>query len=129
MSTPSSGNEKPSWFDRRATSISTNVVAKAWFFVFCVTTIVVWLPSYFLIGTLDTWQLIINTFTTCVTYLLVALLQNTQSRDSRAMHKKLNAIAEGLADVMEALSEMDNTMEADVRELREAVGLEDREGS
>ncbi len=128
MSTPNNSDEL-SWFDRLASAISQRVVAKAWFFAFCVSTIVVWLPSYFLIGTVDTWQLIINTCTTCVTYLLVALLQNTQSRDSRAQHKKLNAIAEGLADVMEALSEMDNTMDADVRELRAAVGLEEREGS
>lgn len=117
------------WFDRLATAISSRVVAKAWFFAFCVVSIVVWLPSYFVIGSVDTWQLIINTFTTCVTYLLVALVQNTQARADRAVQQKLNAIADGLADVMEALSEMDNTMEADVRDLRAAVGLEQREGS
>ena len=65
----------------------------------------------------------------CITFLLVALLQNTQARDTRAIHRKLNAIADGLADLMEAHQDYDDTLRADIAELREAVGIEHREGT
>lgn len=117
------------WFDRLATWVSTMVVAKAWFFAGCVLMVLIWAPSYFVFGNVDTWQLVINTATTIITFLLVALLQNTQSRADKALQQKLNAIADGLADLMESHMDSDPTMEMDVRELREAVGLEQREGS
>lgn len=63
------------------------------------------LASFLLIKSLDTWQLIINTITSIVTFWLVALLQNSQRRSERALHVKLNAIADGLADLMEHLAE------------------------
>lgn len=118
-----------SWFDRTATWVSTMVVAKAWFFALCVLMVLLWAPSIVLIGNIDTWQLIINTATTIVTFLLVALLQNTQSRADKALQQKLNAIAEGLADLMESHQASDPSMGMDVRDLRRAVGLEEREGS
>lgn len=115
-------------FDRFATVVA-GFVARAWFFTLCAGVVVVWAPSYLLIKNLDTYQLIINTFTTIVTFLLVALLQNTQSRDSKAIHRKLNAIADGLADLMESHSGDDGTLDRDIHELKQAVGLEHREGS
>lgn len=127
MTTPN--GKSLSWFDRFATWVSVNVVAKAWFFTLCVLMVLLWAPSYFLFGNVDTWQLLINTATTIITFLLVALLQNTQSRADKALQQKLNAIADGLADLMESHQASDPTMEMDVRELREAVGLEQREGS
>jgi hypothetical protein len=72
---------------------------------------------------LNTWQLIINTATTIVTFLLVALLQNSQRRSERAVHAKLDALADGLADLMEHLSDA-GELDRDMRELRAAVGLE-----
>jgi low affinity Fe/Cu permease len=59
----------------------------------------------------------------------VALLQNTESRDMAALHRKLNAVADGLADLMESQQDIDPTLVKDIQELREAVGLEHREGS
>lgn len=115
-------------FDRIATAVA-DQVSRAWFFVLCVLLVVIWAPSYFVISDVDTWQLIINTMTTIVTFLLVALLQNTQKRADQALQKKLNAIVEALADVMEALAAQDSTMPCDVEELRRASGLEQREGT
>ncbi len=87
-------------------------------------------PSFFLLGTIDTWQLIINTVTTIVTFLLVALLQNTQKRSDDAVQHKLNAIADGLADLMKQLSkEHPPELDKDLKELRLAVGLEDHESA
>lgn len=67
------------WFDRFAEGAARQV-AKAWFFAGCVMSIVVWAPMIAIIRTVDTYQLIVNTYTTIVTFLLVALLQNTQQR-------------------------------------------------
>ena len=96
------------------------------FFVACVLLVVLWAPSYFLLKNLNTWQLIINTITTIITFLLVALLQNTQRRGERAVHAKLDALADGLADLMNHIAEDDADLENDIRDLREAVGLEER---
>lgn len=127
MSTPSD-NTGLSRFDRLANAVS-DITARAWFFSLCVMLVLLWAPSYFLFGTIDTWQLVINTMTTIVTFLLVALLQNTQRRSDRALQQKLDAIAEGLADLMESGREEDPSLVGDVEELRHAVGIEHREGT
>jgi len=115
-------------FDRFASSAAT-FVSRAWFFSLCALLIVIWAPSYFLFGDVDTWQLVINTATTIVTFLLVALLQNTQSRSNDAIQHKLNAIADGLADLMArtADDDPDHPLHKDMLELRAAVGLEAKE--
>ncbi|MCP3805326.1 low affinity iron permease family protein [Allokutzneria sp. A3M-2-11 16] len=95
----------------------------------CVLLVVIWAPSYFLLDSADTWQLIINTMTTIVTFLLVALLQNTQKRADDAVQHKLNALADGLSDIMGHLSKDNPDLRHDREELREAVGLEDREST
>lgn len=120
--------DHPSRFDRLSTAVA-NTVARATFFAACVLMVVLWLPSYFFFASVDTWQLIINTLTTIVTFLLVALLQNTQHRADKATQRKLNALAEGLGDLMEAVERDDGALRQNLAELREAVGLEQREGS
>ena len=77
----------------------------------------------------DTWQLIINTATTIITFLMVALLQNSQTRNDLATQHKLNAIADGLADLMEYTAKREDAADLrdDVSELKLAVGLEERE--
>jgi low affinity Fe/Cu permease len=123
MTMPSEAAGRPSTFDRFADAVN-RFVSKAWFFALCVLLVLVWAPSYFVIKDMDTWQLIINTATTIVTFLLVALLQNTAKRGDDATQQKLNAIACALAVVLE---DQDSGAEAD--ELREAVGLEEKESS
>ncbi len=125
MNTPTAGLSR---FDRLASAVS-RVVAKAWFFCACALIVCIWAPSIFFIGNVDTWQLIINTLTTIITFLLVALLQNTQYRSDQAVQKKLNALVEAMADLMEALAEQGPTLPGDVEELRRASGLEEREGT
>lgn len=115
---PSENRERPGVFDRFADAVA-GFTSRAWFFALCVLLVLVWAPSYFLFGSVDTWQLIINTATTIVTFLLVALLQNTQKRSDDAMHQKLNAVARFLAE----------GAHADAGELRAAVGLEHAERS
>ncbi|MBP2471619.1 low affinity Fe/Cu permease [Crossiella equi] len=125
---PSQANRHPSIFDRFADRANT-FVSRAWFFALCVLMVLLWLPTYFLVDTIDTWQLIINTLTTIVTFLLVALLQNTQTRSDEATQQKLNAIADALSDLMSRPSHERERLAGDARELRLAVGLEKEEGS
>jgi low affinity Fe/Cu permease len=115
-------------FDRFATAAA-QYVSRAGFFMLCVILVLVWAPSYFLLANIDTWQLIINTATTIITFLLVALLQNTQRRADTAVQHKLNAIADALADLMEGLTREYPGLEGDCSELRAAVGLENRQGT
>jgi low affinity Fe/Cu permease len=126
---PSGVSADLSVFDRFAGHAS-RFASRAPFFAFCVILVVVWAPSYFLLRDVDTWQLIINTLTTIVTFLLVALLQNSQYRTDEATQQKLNALAEGLACLMEhSATDEDDEIRRDVSELKAAVGLEERESS
>jgi low affinity Fe/Cu permease len=111
-------------FDRFADRAS-RLVSRAPFFAGCVLLVGIWAPSYFVFHDVDTWQLIINTATTIVTFLLVALLQNSSFRADLATQHKLNAIADALGDLMDRRE----GMAEDVAELRAAVGLEERESS
>ena len=117
-------------FERFATA-SARFASRPWFFAMCLLLVVVWVPSYFVVGSLDTWQLIINTLTTIVTFLLVALLQNTQTRADEATQDKLNALAHGLAELMAHLADIHDrgSLREEVAELRAAVGLEDIESA
>lgn len=58
--------------------------SKAWVFAACVAIVVIWAPTFLFVN-FDTWQLIINTLTTIVTWLLVALLRNTETRSTDAL--------------------------------------------
>ena len=67
-------------------------VGSRWAFVAAVLLIVVWGCTGPLFGYSDAWQLVINTGTTIITFLMVFLIQNTQNRDARAIHLKLDEI-------------------------------------
>src|SRR4029077_12454957 len=110
---------------------SSRIASRAFFFTFCVLLVVIWAPTFFLLRDVDTWQLIINTVTTIITFLMVALLQNSQTRSDQAVQHKLNAIADGLADLMAHIHTdgRGRDLHRDLVELRAAVGLETRESS
>jgi low affinity Fe/Cu permease len=125
---PSDVTADVSLFDRFAKGAS-RFISRPWFFALCLLLVLIWAPSFFVIRDVNTWQLIINTATTIVTFLMVALLQNTQTRADAATQDKLNAIADGLADLMRSVGRDDPELRNDLVELRAAVGLEDRESS
>src|SRR5882762_5821157 len=115
---PSEVSSRIGFFDRFAGAASM-IASRAVFFAFCVLLIVVWAPSILILKKIDTWQLIINTATTIITFLMVALLQNSQTRSDQAIQHKLNAIADGLADLMAHLDagQDDSHLEADILDL------------
>ncbi|MFL6089142.1 MAG: low affinity iron permease family protein [Aeromicrobium sp.] len=130
---PSSVSKDLDLFDRFATKIG-HLVSRAPFFAAAVLIVAAWLveggvrmavagPHAFLS---QSYQLQINTVTTVVTFLLVALLQNTQARDNEALQEKLNAIADGLSHLMDSaeIDDPDGKLRDATTELRDAVGLE-----
>lgn len=114
-------------FDRFA-GVSSRIAARAAFFTFCVLLVILWAPTIFFLKSVDTWQLIINTVTTIVTFLMVALLQNSSTRSDQAVQHKLNAIADALADLM-SRTDGGSGLANDVADLRAAVGLEELEST
>jgi low affinity Fe/Cu permease len=89
--------------------------------------VVLWFPTILLIASVDTWQLILNTAVSVLAFLLVALLQNSERRSDLAAHRKLDAIAAGLADLMQhGVDPAGSDLQARVRDLRRSVGLEER---
>src|SRR5262249_2773732 len=66
----------------------------------------------------DTWQLVINTGTTIVTFLVVFLIQNTQNRDSEAMHLKLDELIRANRDAHNALLDLEELTEQDLDRIR-----------
>jgi len=127
---PTEVSTRVGFFDRFA-GMASLIAGRAAFFAFCVLLIVVWAPSILLLRDIDTWQLIINTATTIITFLMVALLQNSQTRNDQAVHHKLNAIADALSDLMVQLERglPDRDLSQDVKELRAAIGLEEHEST
>jgi low affinity Fe/Cu permease len=99
-------------------------------FVLAAFTIGVWLITGPLFGFSDTWQLVINTGTTIVTFLMVFLIQNTQNRDSAAVHLKLDELIRTVNGAHNALLDLEELTEADLERLRsryEALGRSARE--
>lgn len=76
-------------------------------FVLAFATIVIWALLGPTFGYSDTWQLVINTSTTIVTFLMVFLIQNTQNRDARAIHLKLDELIRANIDADNALIDLE----------------------
>jgi len=79
------------WFSRFA-SKTAQIVGQPYMFLFAVVVLILWAASGPLFHFSDTWQLIINTGTTIITFLVVFLIQNTQNRDAKALHLKLDEL-------------------------------------
>ena len=73
----------------------------SWAFCLAALVIIVWALTGPVFHFSDTWQLVINTGTTIVTFLMVFLIQNTQNRDTRALHLKLDELLRALPDARE----------------------------
>ena len=111
-------------FDRFAESAS-HFVSKGLFFTISVVIVVIWMPTIFVFQDVDTWQLVINTMTSVLAFLLIALLQNSERRYDDALHQKIDALAAGLADLMEHEAGGDReVLQRHIEELRSSVGLE-----
>jgi low affinity Fe/Cu permease len=67
----------------------------------------------------DSWQLVINTTTSVVTFLMVFLIQNTQNRDAQAMQLKLNELIRAVSTARNMMVDLENCSEEEIKEIRE----------
>ena len=114
---PSDVTPDVSVFDRFA-KVAAGFFSKPWFFAMCVLLVLVWAPSYFVIQDVNTWQLIINTATTIVTFLMVFLIQSTQSRDTQALHLKLDELIRVDNAARNSLLNLEEMSEADIEQVK-----------
>ena len=103
------------FFARRAAI----VLGSAWAFVGALVVILVWLITGPTFHFSDTWQLIINTATTIITFLMVFLIQNTQNRDAKAVHLKLDELIRALKGARNKLVDLENLSEEELRKLED----------
>lgn len=89
-----------------------------WAFAAACATILVWLLAGPFFAFSDTWQLIINTGTTIVTFLMVFLIQNTQNRDARALHLKLDEIINASKHARNKLIDLEHSTDEELDELQ-----------
>jgi low affinity Fe/Cu permease len=114
-------------FDHFAEHVS-DVVSGAAFFTISAALVVIWLPTIVVFRSVDTWQLVINTATSILAFLLVALLQNSERRSALAASRKLDVIAAALADVIATQLDGGNrdALERRMTELRDTIEVEER---
>jgi len=96
---------------------SSRVLGSAWAFALAILIIVIWGVTGPTFHFSDTWQLIINTGTTIVTFLMVFLIQNTQNRDAKAVHLKLDEIIRALKNARNELVDLEKLSEEDLKKL------------
>jgi low affinity Fe/Cu permease len=105
------------WFGRFAASASGWLGSK-WAFAGAGLVIVIWGTTGPMFHYSDTWQLVINTGTTIVTFLMVFLIQNTQNRDARAINLKLNELIHAVDKARDQMIDIENLSDLELDELQ-----------
>jgi low affinity Fe/Cu permease len=111
-----------SWFSRFA-KLTARVTGKPVTFMIAVSVVVAWAVTGPLFGFSDTWQLVINTGTTIITFLMVFLIQSTQNRDSEAMQVKLDELIRATHGAQNALLDLEELEEEELDRIK--AGYED----
>jgi low affinity Fe/Cu permease len=106
-------------FRKFAQSAST-AAGSSWAFLAAVLLILVWIVTGPIFKFSDTWQLVINTGTTIITFLMVFLIQNTQNRDAAALHLKLDELIRSVSDARDTLIDTEHLSDEDLKRLQES---------
>ena len=96
---------------------SSHYLGSRWAFVSAIGIILIWAITGPIFHFSDTWQLVINTGTTIVTFLMVFLIQNTQNRDARAIHLKLNELIHAVDKARNKMIDVENLSDLELEEL------------
>jgi low affinity Fe/Cu permease len=126
--------ERPMSINRAFTQFAnmvSRIAGRSWAFMACIAFVLVWAATGPAFGFSDTWQLVINTSTTIITFLMVFLIQNTQNRDNAAIQAKLDELiliseAENRYIGIERLT--DKELEAILEQVEETAGNGDGDG-
>src|SRR5690349_20140774 len=107
---------KRDWFSRLSNTCSM-VFGSRWSFLGAILVVVIWALSGAYYHYSDTWQLVINTGTTIVTFLMVFLIQHTQNRDAKAINLKLNEIVFAMRQARNDLIDAEKMSDEELEEL------------
>ena len=97
---------------------ATQWTGSSWAFLLAALVVVVWAASGPIFGYSEMWQLVINTATTIVTFLMVFLIQNTQNRDTKAIHLKLDELLRGVKGARTGLVNLESLTDEQLDELQ-----------
>ena len=104
---------------RKFSSVTSEIVGSSWCFIAAVLVIIIWAASGPAFDYSNTWQLVINTGTTIITFLMVFLIQNTQNRDARAMHLKLDELLRSVEGARVSMANLENLPDEELQKLSE----------
>ena len=104
---------------RKFAQIVSHLAGTPWAFILAVLVLVIWGITGPMFGFSDTWQLIINTGTTIVTFLMVFLIQNTQNRDAKAIHLKLDELLKGVKGARTSLVDLEELSDEELERLQQ----------
>jgi low affinity Fe/Cu permease len=103
---------------RKFSHKSAAVLGSSWAFIIALVIIIVWATTGPIFHFSNTWQLVINTGTTIVTFLMVFLIQNTQNRDSKAIHLKLDELIRGVKGARTGLVNLESLTDEELARLQ-----------
>jgi low affinity Fe/Cu permease len=106
-------------FFRKFAHKAAEALGTPWAFITALIIIIAWLISGPIFGFSDTWQLIINTGTTIVTFLMVFLIQNTQNRDAKVIHLKLDELIHAIKKARNTLIDLEDLSDDELSKLQE----------
>lgn len=97
--------------------LTAQATGSVWAFMIALAVILIWFVTGPIFNFSDTWQLVINTATTIITFLMVFLIQNTQNRDARALHLKIDELLRAIGAARTGLVNLEKLSEAELDEL------------
>ena len=104
-------------FFRKFSHKASTLVGSPWSFIAALTIIIVWAVTGPIFHFSDTWQLVINTGTTIVTFLMVFLIQNTQNRDAKAIHLKLDELIRSVEQARNGMVDLEDLSDEELAKL------------
>src|SRR5258707_3271081 len=104
---------------RKFAQAASQAVGSSWAFILAVLIILVWGLAGPMFHYSDTWQLVINTGTTIITFLMVFLIQNTQNRDAKAIHLKLDELIRGVKGARTNLVDLEKLSDEELERLKQ----------
>lgn len=112
--------ETPHWMDlfHSFAKNSATAVGSPWAFLVAIVVVLGWIISGPTFQYSDTWQLVINTGTTIITFLIVFLIQNSQNRDAKAIHLKLDELIHKVKGARNALIDLENCTDEELERLQ-----------
>lgn len=99
---------------RRFATKTSDITGSSWAFILAISVLLIWALSGPIFNFSDTWQLVINTSTSVITFLMVFIIQSSQNRDTKALHLKLNELIRATQEARNTLLNVEDLSEEDL---------------